>query len=148
MSEVIEPASSSALATIETTDLVAVFTQPNGVEAILLRLEADARAYRLVRSLAETNLELGELSGANCEVTVLLWNNRERRLSLTNDEIVGVLEARRESLLSQSCVMGVYPDPLPVEIPAALPLDMPACTVAEPMLAADLPNAISNDIQF
>lgn len=43
MSEVNE-APNSALVTIETTDLVAVFTETNGVEAILKRLEADARA--------------------------------------------------------------------------------------------------------
>lgn len=44
MSETIEPQTGTALETIETTNLVSVFTSPGGIEAILTRIEADARA--------------------------------------------------------------------------------------------------------
>lgn len=43
MSDILEPPA-GALATIEKSDLVAVFTTPDGIEAILSRLEKDARA--------------------------------------------------------------------------------------------------------
>lgn len=97
-------------------------------------------AYRLAALLGETNLALGELSDEGCDTGAFLsygHTHSTRSIDITKDEIVGILTARRESLLSQLAAMFVYPDPLHFEIEPA--------PVAVPELMAEIPTVYACD---